>query len=115
MKPKLLFLVVLSFAISLAGEDRKQLTVKQCRSDLRAWAADDGGKKEIRAWPVMTLLDRITELEDCEKLDRNEQVKSLYALMLNMSDLNLLSRHMSFLRRHHLLAKFADEDKTGAR
>jgi hypothetical protein len=115
MKSKLLFLVVLCFATSLAGEDRKQLTVEQCRSDLLAWTADDGGKKEIRAWPVMELLHRTDELADCEKLDRDERVKTMYAAMIHMTDLNLLSRHMSFIRRHHLTAQFVAEDKTGAR
>ena len=94
------------------GQQFKHPTVEQCRADRRQWdaAVED---HSYRHETIETIEERTLELTKCSVVDLEYEMTYLDAAMKYSIDEG--NRLRSFLKRHHLVEQFKDEDAAGKR
>ena len=104
---------VLLLASVATGQNAKHATaVEQCRADRRLWtvAIED---HSYRRETINTIEERTLELTKCAGVDLEYEMAYLDAAMhYSIAEGNRLR---SFLKRHHLVDQFKDEDASGKR
>lgn len=98
---------------SLTGQVEHAPTVAQCQADERLWISYVEHKKDEDLPPLTVLSDWTLEMEDCQKVDR-ENGRLYFNLSSEILALRL-TRMSHFLARHALYKQFIDEDAAGKR
>jgi hypothetical protein len=128
VKKRLLFRLLLLFAIPVIGQVEHATTPEQCRADSDAW--------DIPTWSVSvpngdafrdfaismlvkstvsakTMDARMVEFDECMKTDSNQA--GGYSQASRAYTSAKLVRGAGFLQRHNLMEQFYEEDEQGKR